>query len=292
MASEFNLTGNSSKFTFKVNDNLFMRPFGASDHRFLSEVIFADDSIIRIWGADLSTREARANYASDCIARWNRYWGSHGIGVWAICSRGPSSTSGADTIIGFKGFDGPLSEDGQAESVAAFLPTYSGRGISSMIGRICLNYVFSKTETRAAYSIVSHVLNPASARVQIKQGYLFQKKIPYHTYIPASDFDAVLKSDVARVSTASPDRLLQILEETSFRTGQALAANISRYDTCFKSLLDAAMSKPSHNRDEISQAIDRGLSKGISEPLLSMFGISKDAFGPAALYQSASMSSK
>ena len=224
-----------------VTPRMRFERFGEAEIPGLAEIL-ADPEVTRHITANGSTPERCEHYARRRIAWHNSEWADGGYGVWALRARDATLASPAE-VIGWCGFTAPDIEGEDPEILYALRADCRGRGLASEAARAAIDWFFAETAFPGVSAIVSARLNPLSAKVVGKLGFVRRGAMGYADFLPEADLaDDVLDNELWRLRSQPSDDPARHAQKIAYRAGQLAGCGTRDSETVVRALCQAAAS--------------------------------------------------
>lgn len=182
--------------------------------------ILADPEVTRQITANGSTPERRDHYARRRIAWHNAEWDAGGYGVWALRAR-DGALAPAGEVIGWCGFAAPDLEGEDPEILYALRADSRGKGLAREAARAAIDWFFAQTAFPGVSAIISTRLNPHSAKVVTKLGFVRRGTMRFADFLPEPGLaDDVLDYELWRLRFHPSEDPLRHALEIAYRAGQ------------------------------------------------------------------------
>ena len=224
-----------------ITPRLTFARFQDSDRADLAAIL-ADPEVTRNITANGSTPERCDHYARRRIAWHNSEWADGGYGVWALRVRDAALAPPGEEI-GWCGFTAADIEGEDPEILYALRADCRGKGLAGEAARAAIDWFFAETAYPGVSAIISTRLNPLSAKVVGKLGFVRRGTMPYGDFLPeAALADDVLDNELWRLRAQASDDPARHAREIAYRAGQLATCGTRDPETVFGDLRQAAPS--------------------------------------------------
>ena len=267
----------SISYAIVPSERLRYERFQAGDLDALAALL-ADPLVTRNITANGATPERCRASAQKRIEWYNRYWKTHGYGVWALRPR-QAEPEPANDLVGWCGFVPPDTDEEEPEILYVLARRFHGLGLGTEAARHAVGWLFTETEFKGASAVISSRFNPGSVNVAHKLGFVFRDKMDFWVFLPdpAQACD-VLDFDIWRIAEGPEEDLEALVRQAGFRAGQLVAASGSaagRVEDELKAALAKRCSGLSVDMAPYQSVLIEYFHKGMNDAFMDRYYLSR-----------------